>query len=200
MKKEELIEALANAPSFTEVDVTLRDSNEANELTREVIRVERRRNSKTGNEVINLICFKSLKEQNRYDKSALAIAKQIKESKRQAKAKAAVEDIPAPELTKAPDTKPMAVNETPDVEPMGDVKPMELKPMELKPMKIKKPTATMADLPKRLKELLAKPDTDQQGNDQAEGTPGAYDGAFENFYDNFGKEKSEANTPTADNQ
>lgn len=149
MKKEELIEALANAPSFTEVEVTLRDSNEANELTREVIRVEHRRNSKTGSEVINLICFKSLKEQIRYDKSALAIAKQIKESKRQAKAKAAVEDIPAPELTKAPDTKPMVVSETPDVEPMGDVKPMELKPM-----KIKKSTATMADLPKRLKEII----------------------------------------------
>ena len=167
MKKEELIEALANAPSFTDVEVTLRDGNEANELTREVIRVERRHDSKTGNEVIKLICFKSLKEQNRYDKSALAEAKRIKERKRQAKAKAAVEDIPAPELTKAPDTKPMAVSETPDVEPMGGVKPMELKPM-----KIKKPTATMADLPKRLKELLAKPDTDQQGNDQAERTPG----------------------------
>ena len=134
MKKEELIEALANAPSFTEVEVTLRDSNEANELTREVIRVERRRNSKTGNEVINLICFKSLKEQNRYNKSALAIAKQIKERKRQAKAKVAVEDTPPP-----------------------DIKPME----DIKPMKIKKSTATMADLPKRLKELLTKPDTDQ---------------------------------------
>ncbi len=162
MKKEELIEALANAPSFTEVEVTLRDSNEANELTREVIRVERRRNSKTGNEVINLICFKSLKEQNRYNKSALAIAKQIKECKRQAKAKAAVEDIPAPELTDAP-----AITDVPDTRPM-ELKPLELKEApDVKPIKLKKPTATMADMPRMVKELLAKPDTGRQDSDQA---------------------------------
>ena len=167
MKKEELIEALANAPSFTDVEVTLRDNNEANELTREVIRVERRHDSKTGNEVIKLICFKSLKEQNRYDKSALAEAKRIKERKRQAKAKEAVKDTPAPELTDAP-----AITDVPDTRPM-ELKPLELKEApDVKPMKLKKPTATMADLPKRLKELLAKPDTDQQGNDQAEVTPG----------------------------
>ena len=167
MKKEELIEALANAPSFTDVEVTLRDNNEANELTREVIRVERRHDSKTGNEVIKLICFKSLKEQNQYDKSALAIAKQIKERKRQAKAKAAVEDTPALELTDTP-----AIIDVPDTKPM-ELKPLELKEApDVKPIKLKKPTATMADLPKRLKELLAKPDTDQQGNDQAELTPG----------------------------
>jgi hypothetical protein len=162
MKKEELIEALANSPSFTDVEVTLRDGNEANELTREVIRVERRHDSKTGNEVIKLICFKSLKEQNQYDKSALAIAKQIKERKRQEKAKVAVEDTPAPELTDTP-----AITDIPDTKPM-ELKPLELKEApDVKPMKLKKPTATMADMPRMVKELLAKPDTGRQDSDQA---------------------------------
>ena len=93
MKKEELIEALANAPSFTDVEVTLRDNNEANELTREVIRVERRHDSKTGNEVISLICFKSLKEQRQYDKKVSGKAKR----KKQAAAKEAPQGRPTPD-------------------------------------------------------------------------------------------------------
>lgn len=145
-----MIEALANAPSFTEVEVTIRDGNAANDLTRKVIRVERRHDSKTGKEVVSLICFKSLKEQKAYEKTAYAVAHRIKAAKRQAEAQAA-QDRPAPELTKAPKLK-----EAPDVKPLSDVEPMELKPMELKPMKLKEPTYTFADFGKAVKEQLAR--------------------------------------------
>ena len=121
MKKEDLILALANTPDNTDIEVTLRDSNTANDLSREVISVERRRDSKTGNEVINLICFKSLKEQRQYDKKVSAKAKH----KKQATAKEAPQDRPTPDF---------------------------------------KPTITGKDLPRMIKEQLAKLETAQQGN------------------------------------
>lgn len=93
MKKEDLILALANTPDNTDIEVTLRDSNTANDLSREVISVERRRDSKTGNEVISLICFKSLKEQRQYDKKVSGKAKR----KKQAAAKEAPQGRPTPD-------------------------------------------------------------------------------------------------------
>lgn len=166
MQKEELIKALVNAPQFTEVEVTLRDRNAANELTREVISVERRHDSKTGKEILSLICFKSLKEQRRYDRSALAEAKRIKERNRKAAAEAAAKEMqqehPAPELTAAPEVKDM------EVTPAPDTKPMELKPMELKPMKLAKPTHTMADFVPMVKEHLKR--MEESGEQQADST------------------------------
>jgi hypothetical protein len=166
MQKEELIKALVNAPQFTEVEVTLRDRNAANELKREVISVEHRHDSKTGKEVVSLICFKSLKEQRRYDRSALAEAKRIKERNRKAAAEAAAKEMqqehPAPELTAAPEVKDM------EVTPAPDTKPMELKPMELKPMKLAKPTHTMADFVPMVKEHLKR--MEESGEQQADST------------------------------
>jgi len=161
MQKEELIKALVNAPQFTEVEVTLRDRNAANELKREVISVEHRHDSKTGKEVVSLICFKSLKEQRRYDRSALAEAKRIKERNRKAAAEAAAKEIqqehPAPELTAAPEVKDMEVTPAPDT-----------KPMELKPMKLAKPTHTMADFVPMVKEHLKR--MEESGEQQADST------------------------------
>ena len=97
MKKEDLILALANTPDNTDIEVTLRDSNTANDLSREVISVERRRDSKTGNEVISLICFKSLKEQRQYDKKVSGKAKR----KKQAAAKEAPQGRPTPDVKTA---------------------------------------------------------------------------------------------------
>lgn len=118
MKKEELIEALANSPDNTNVEVTLRDNNTANDLSREVISVEHRHDSKTGNEVISLICFKSLKEQRQYDKKVSGKAKR----KKQAAAKEAPQGRPTPDS---------------------------------------KPTITGKDLPRMIKEQLAKLETAQ---------------------------------------
>lgn len=161
MQKEELIKALVNAPQFTEVEVTLRDRNAANELKREVISVEHRHDSKTGKEVVSLICFKSLKEQRRYDRSALAEAKRIKERNRKAAAEAAAKEMqqehPAPELTAAPEVKDMEVTPAPDT-----------KPMELKPMKLAKPTHTMADFVPMVKEHLKR--MEESGEQQADST------------------------------
>ena len=161
-----MIKALVNAPQFTEVEVTLRDRNATNELKREVISVEHRHDSKTGKEVVSLICFKSLKEQRRYDRSALAEAKRIKERNRKAAAEAATKEMqqehPAPELTAAPEVKDM------EVTPAPDTKPMELKPMELKPMKLAKPTHTMADFVPMVKEHLKR--MEESGEQQTNST------------------------------
>lgn len=156
MQKEELIKALVNAPQFTEVEVTLRDRNAANELKREVISVEHRHDGKTGKEVVSLICFKSLKEQRRYDRSALAEAKRIKERNRKAAAEAAAKEMqqehPAPELTAAPEVKDMEVTPAPDT----------------KPMKLAKPTHTMADFVPMVKEHLKR--MEESGEQQADST------------------------------
>ena len=121
MKKEDLILVLANTPDNTDIEVTLRDSNTANDLSREVISVEHRHDSKTGNEVISLICFKSLKEQRQYDKKVSGKAKR----KKQAAAKEAPQGRPTPDANT---------------------------------------TITGADLPRIVKEQLAKLETAQQGN------------------------------------
>lgn len=93
MKKEDLILAMANAPANTDVEVAVKDSNEANTLYREVIRVEHRHEEKTGKEYISLICFKSLKEQRQYDKKVSGKAKR----KKQAAAKEAPQGRPTPD-------------------------------------------------------------------------------------------------------
>ena len=99
MKKEDLILAMANAPANTDVEVAVKDSNEANTLYREVIRVEYRHEEKTGKEYISLICFKSLKEQQQYDKKLLGKAKRAK--KQQETKEQAPQDKPTPDVKTA---------------------------------------------------------------------------------------------------
>lgn len=99
MKKEDLILAMANAPANTDVEVAVKDSNEANTLYREVIRVEHRHEEKTGKEYISLICFKSLKEQQQYDKKLLGKAKRAK--KQQETKEQAPQDKPTPDVKTA---------------------------------------------------------------------------------------------------
>lgn len=103
MKKEDLILAMANAPAKTDVEVAVKDSNEANTLYREVIRVEHRHEEKTGKEYISLICFKSLKEQQQYDKKLLGKAKRAK--KQQEAKEQAPQDKPTPQGRPTPDVK-----------------------------------------------------------------------------------------------
>ena len=90
---------MANAPANTDVEVAVKDSNEANTLYREVIRVEYRHEEKTGKEYISLICFKSLKEQQQYDKKLLGKAKRAK--KQQETKEQAPQDKPTPDVKTA---------------------------------------------------------------------------------------------------
>ena len=81
MKKEELIEAMADAPDCLDIEVAVKGDNSDNVLYRRVIKVERRHREDIGRDVISLICLKSLKDEKEYfaaeDKDRRAERKKI---------------------------------------------------------------------------------------------------------------------------
>ena len=164
MKKEDLIKAMANEPDNISVEVALKGGNEDNTLYREVIGVEHRHDTKTGKAFVSLICLKSLKEQKANTRSVLEEAKRIKDEKRQAALKQALQEHKAPELKEASEVKPPQDVKPMQLNPIQDVKPIELKPMPgVKPMQLKrKATHTMADLPNIVSESLQQTETGQQ--------------------------------------
>ena len=81
MKKDQLIEAMADAPDCLDIEVAVKGDNSDNVLYRRVIKVERRHREDIGRDVISLICLKSLKDEKEYfaaeDKDRRAERKKI---------------------------------------------------------------------------------------------------------------------------
>ena len=66
MRKDQLIEAITNAPDCLDIEVAVKGDNSDNVLYRRVIKVERRHREDIGRDVISLICLKSLKDEKEY--------------------------------------------------------------------------------------------------------------------------------------
>ena len=81
MKKEELIEAMADAPDCLDIEVAVKGDKADNTIYRRVIKVERRHREDIGRDVISLICLKSLKDEKGHfaaeDKARRAERKKI---------------------------------------------------------------------------------------------------------------------------
>lgn len=63
MKKEQLIEAIADAPDCMDIEVAVKGSVADNIVYRRVIGVERRHRQDIGRDIISLVCLKSLKDE-----------------------------------------------------------------------------------------------------------------------------------------
>lgn len=63
MKKDQLIEAMADAPDCLDIEVAVKGDKADNTIYRRVIKVERRHREDIGRDVISLICLKSLKDE-----------------------------------------------------------------------------------------------------------------------------------------
>ena len=81
MKKDQLIEAMADAPDCLDIEVAVKGDKADNTIYRRVIKVERRHREDIGRDVISLICLKSLKDEKEYfaaeDKDRRAERKKI---------------------------------------------------------------------------------------------------------------------------
>ena len=66
MKKNQLIEAIADAPDCLDIEVAVKGDKTDNVLYRRVIGVERRHRKDIGRDIISLICLKSLSNERNY--------------------------------------------------------------------------------------------------------------------------------------
>lgn len=174
MKKEELIEAMADAPDCLDIEVAVKGDKADNTIYRRVIKVERRHREDIGRDVISLICLKSLKD----EKGHFA----AEDKARRAERKKIISDAALLDVQREQQTK--------------NVHPQDQQPPKRKTRKkkaaidngkgdkydsafdlgrfgkgTKKPN-TFADLPGLIKEQLEK-------------APGDYDSVFDNFSNTY---------------
>lgn len=174
MKKDQLIEAIADAPDSLDIEVALKDENTDNILYRRVVAVERRHRKDIGRDVISLICLKSLTEEKRLFAA--------EDKARRAERKKIISDAVLLDMQQAQLAK--------------NVRPLDQLPPKRKTRKKKaaadngkgdkydsafdlgrfgrgaKKSNTFADLPGLVKEQLGK-------------TPGNYDSVFDNFSNTY---------------
>lgn len=171
MKKEELIEAMADAPDCLDIEVAVKGDKADNTIYRRVIKVERRHREDIGRDVISLICLKSLKD----EKGHFA----AEDKARRAERKKIISDAALLDVQREQQAK--------------NVHPQDQQPPKRKTRKkkadgkgdkydsafdlgrfgkgTKKPN-TFADLPGLIKEQLEK-------------APGDYDSVFDNFSNTY---------------
>ena len=174
MKKDQLIEAMADAPDSLDIEVALKDENTDNILYRRVVAVERRHRKDIGRDVISLICLKSLTE----EKKLFA----AEDKARRAERKKIISDAALLDMQQAQQAK--------------NVRPQDQQPPKRKTRNKKaatdsgkgdkydsafdlgrfgrgaKKSNTFADLPGLVKEQLGK-------------TPGNYDSVFDNLSNTY---------------
>lgn len=171
MKKDQLIEAMADAPDCLDIEVAVKGDKADNTIYRRVIKVERRHREDIGRDVISLICLKSLKDEKEH---FAAEDKARREERKKIISDAALLDVQQKQQAK-------------NVQPQ-DQQPQDQQTPKRKTRKRKAATGnkydsafdlgnfgkgakksnTFADLPDMVKEQLEQP-------------PGDYDSVFDNF-------------------
>ncbi len=171
MKKDQLIEAMADAPDCLDIEVAVKGDKADNTIYRRVIKVERRHREDIGRDVISLICLKSLKDEKEH---FAAEDKARREERKKIISDAALLDVQQKQQAK-------------NVQPQ-DQQPQDQQTPKRKTRKKKAATGnkydsafdlgnfgkgakksnTFADLPGMVKEQLEQP-------------PGDYDSVFDNF-------------------
>ena len=66
MKKDQLVQAIANEPDCLDIEVAVKGDKVDNILYRRIIGVERRHRKDIGRDVISLVCLKSLTEEKKH--------------------------------------------------------------------------------------------------------------------------------------
>lgn len=175
MKKDQLIEAMADAPDCLDIEVAVKGDKADNTIYRRVIKVERRHREDIGRDVISLICLKSLKDEKGH---FAAEDKARREERKKIISDAALLDVQQKQQAK-------------NVQPQ-DQQPQDQQTPKRKTRKRKAATGnkydsafdlgkfgrgakksnTFADLPGLVKEQLDK-------------APGDYDSVFDNYGNTF---------------
>lgn len=80
MKKDQLVQAIANEPDCLDIEVAVKGDKVDNILYRRIIGVERRHRKDIGRDVISLVCLKSLTEEKAFCRRRQSQERRAKEN------------------------------------------------------------------------------------------------------------------------